>query len=182
VRYSYILEELEIDLTHSSLCQVLCITKTPAYCHRIDTIYIHVPELLVCPEDNVDDDSDDEDDKSDEDNSDDKFGDAFTKFVKMEALETFQVSSEAVHLLAEGFRHLVGARHLHRIELCSDYGHDLVLNALQIAQLSPKLAHFPIGPNHFNDIGYGSFSRNPQVYSPYIKGLQVQPFLHDSQL
>jgi hypothetical protein len=100
----------------------------------------------------------------------------------MEAVEAYLVTSDALHLLAECFRSLHDAKNLTRIELCSNYGHDLVLNALHLAGFPKKMAHFPIEPNHFSKFGYATFSRTPQMFAPYIKGLQVQPFLRNNHV
>jgi hypothetical protein len=165
VRYSTILEELEVNLERSSLTQFLRTIKNPAFRDRIYTIYLYTPEPPEC-------DSDDE-------SSMNVRSEQSTAFER--AAEEFRASSEAAHQLAECFQNLEKAKNLQRIELLSDFGHDMVLRAMSLAQFSRQLAYIGIEPNTLSRVGYGMLSTSPQACAPYIKGLRIQPDLSSKE-
>jgi hypothetical protein len=163
VRYSILLEELEINLEQPSIDKFLSITRNPAFRDRIYIIYLHTPEF-----------PDSESDLPLKNPSAEEL--AFTK-----AAEDFRSSSEAINRLAECFRNLEKAKNLERIELCSNRGHDMVLRAMSLAEFSRQLVYFGIEPKQLSKVGYGMLSTSPKECVKYIKGLQIQPMLGDPQ-
>jgi hypothetical protein len=162
IRYSTLLEELEIHLESSSLAQFLQISKNPAFRDRIYTVYLFNPES--------------------DSSADLEVGGANacgTTPVSKEPAEDPLASSEAIRVLTECFRNLETAKNLQRIELRSDHGHDLVLRALSLACFSQKLAHFAIETNNVAKVCHGFLSSTTQALEPYIAGVQIQPSLID---
>jgi hypothetical protein len=163
VRYSILLEELEINLESSSFDKFLQIIKNPAFRDRIYTIYIYTPE---CP---------------DSDPGLPSKNPSAEELAFNKAAEDFRSSNEAINRLAECFRHLEKAKSLQRIELCSNRGHDMVLRAMSLAAFSRQLAYFGIEPKQLSKLGYGMLSTSPKDCVRYIKGLQIQPMMSDPE-
>lgn len=160
VRYNTLLEELEIYVERSGFETLLQIVKVPAFRNRIYTIYFHVRDQHY-----------EEFDPGDT-----------TEPVCCAKLQALQASNESVRLLADCFKFLETAKHLQRIELNANYGHDLLLCAMVLARFSRKQFFLAIEPNHLARFGYGHFSSTPQTYLHYIKGLVIQPMFTESHL
>jgi hypothetical protein len=161
VRYSILLQELEIDLESSSFDKLFRIIKNSAFRDRIYTIYLYTPEFHGS-----------ESQLLSRNPSAEEW--AFNK-----TAEDFRSSNEAINRLAECFRHLETAKNLERIELCSNRGHDLVLRAMSLAGFSRQLAYFGIESKQLSKVGYGMLSTSPTDCVRYIKGLQIQPSMSD---
>ena len=91
----------------------------------------------------------------------------------------FLESDEAAEILQECFRYLETAKRLQRIELLDNFGHDLILRSMVLANFSRKLACLPIEPEHLSRWGYGKLQQTPKAFITYIKGLIMQPLLPD---
>lgn len=165
IRYSTILEELEINLEYDSMIQLLHISKIPAYRDRISTLFLYTPKRPVSngAEDSRESKEEDELHSSAE----------AAQHALEEAADEFLQSTEAVYLLAHCFENLDGAKRLQRIELVGDKGHTLVLEALRFARYSRKLVILTADPN----FEYGSFSTTPEDFAGYVTGLEIQPSL-----
>lgn len=162
VRYSTNLEELEVNLEYDSIALLLHITAKPAFRDRMHTLYLYTPDI-----------------NADENIQGPRWiGDAQEHLLN-ETLAAFRSSSEAVFLLSRCFQNLDNAKNLQRIELCSQDGHSLVLEALRHAQFSRELAYLQVEPSRLTRVGYGCLSSTPHVFASFIKGLQIQPYLSD---
>jgi hypothetical protein len=92
-------------------------------------------------------------------------------------LQALQALSEPSGLPAECFRKLETANNLEGIELCSNFGHDILLRAMHLARFSRKQLSLIISPTQFAKTGYGRLSSDPETYKRYIKGMKLQPEL-----
>jgi hypothetical protein len=54
---------------------------------------------------------------------------------------------------------------------------DLLLHSLSLCSFPRPLAVVPLCPNHLAWVGYPHLVEAPQAYLPYIKDIQIQPFL-----
>jgi hypothetical protein len=171
MRYSILLEELEIYLDYAGIAQLYQLSKIAAFRDRIYTLSFYDPSQR---------DDDEPDDQDAEDNETYQENLSQQKQSREDATAAYWSSSDAVYLLAECFRNLRGAKNLNRVELCASFGHDLILQGMMLAVFSRKITHLPIQPNDFSTVGYGSFSQSPQLYVSEVRGLLVQPFLSDA--
>ncbi|KAH7086614.1 hypothetical protein FB567DRAFT_561248 [Paraphoma chrysanthemicola] len=173
IRYSCLLEVLNIPLDLDGIIQLYQISKKIAWRDWIDKLFLS--------ESNLHDDSgeDDEDDQHDP-----IYGHIASpaRILHEELAMSCRASSEELQLLAECFRNLKSAKNLSRIQLNINSGHEMFLHAMVLANFPHKVATFLIHPKDFSTVGYGSFLRSPQNYLSVVKGLQIQPsfYGHDT--
>ncbi|KAF1914451.1 hypothetical protein BDU57DRAFT_530934 [Ampelomyces quisqualis] len=147
-RYSLILEEIEVLSSRSSLTQLSRLASQPAMRDRIHKIYLLDAAITADP-----------------------------PAEERAQVEEFQTSDQAVELLAECFRNVETGKRLERIEPIHDSMVDLMLRAMSLCNFARRLAILPLCPNHLARVGYPCLAETPQAYLPYIKIIQIQPFL-----
>ncbi|KAF2820179.1 hypothetical protein CC86DRAFT_449355 [Ophiobolus disseminans] len=160
--YSKRLKELEVALEYKSVAQLCQITKTPAFRDRIHILNLYDP--------NAEESSESEEISTNAESREN---------TQLEATEGFCRSNDALRLLTECFQNLDQARNLERIEVCTNRGHSVVLEAMKVVNLSRKLACLTIDPTALAKSGFGSLLSTPRAYASFISGLQIQPVLGD---
>jgi hypothetical protein len=157
VRYSPLLEKLEFYLEQSDFETFLQLLKLPAFRERIYTIYFHIRDqhdVEANPRDPMEPDW-------------------------AAKLQMLQALNEPTGLPAQCFRILNTAKNLERLELVGNFGHELLLRAMDFARFPRKQLFLTISPAQFAKAGYGCLSSDPAAYMRYIKGISIQPELSD---
>lgn len=165
MRYNSYLETLRIMLYPSGIRLLVHVSAIPAFRERINTLRLCTPELYAS-----------------DDSARDTDAHGTTNVSSKADLEKLIESKEMVNLLAKCFNNLSGTVTLSSITLVGSQGHSLVMRAISKACFSTKLVHLQIEPAHLAKDGYGAFSRAPEKFVHYIKGLSVQTNLHGAHL
>ncbi|KAH4340147.1 hypothetical protein HBH98_197910 [Parastagonospora nodorum] len=165
VRYRKRFSTRTVPLDYQSCDKFLNVIKVPIFRDMIQTIRFKLRDQYNDPYDF-------------RDNPDDEDG-APGRTIPRIRTRMFLESDEASEILADCFRNLEMARRLQRIELLDNFGHDLILRSMELANFSRKLAYLPIEPEHLLRWGYDKLQQTPKTFSPYIKGLIMQPLLPD---
>ncbi|KAH7086624.1 hypothetical protein FB567DRAFT_603738 [Paraphoma chrysanthemicola] len=158
IRFGCQLEDLEVDMSERSLCNLLNLTTNPTFRDKMRTLSL-----------------------GQWNNLDRQQIEAGKQIDHQESMDTYLCSPELVYLLADGFRRLRKARHLDDVLVSSDLTHGPIFRALHIANVPEKMLAISVNPKRLVEQGYGAPSASSTDYRPYIRMLKVHSESTDLQ-
>jgi hypothetical protein len=159
VRYDMCLEEIDVWTSHRGLCKLLHLTQVPAFRERIGHIRLCAPNGPY---------------RYDYDSY------AFPKWVrdakrhtKIEAIETYRESGEAVLLLAACLHNLKNAASFTMLEVGEEDDYRLALSALELCKFPRPIATLDIESEYIQGYQSRALSTDTTDIASYLKGVKV---------